>query len=269
MSNLALVTAGVLNVVESLEQMTLPLAESINVGQVVRIDTTYGTFTKSNASSAGEALAYGILVSKDAAGKVGTAVRRGVLDGYNLAALNFAAKIYLSDTDGTLATTAGSQTLVVGDVIAGTAVTLGTAYDKLLHLDFGLIGSVVNTAPLVLTTELLAASVDKWLFVADRAYEVTYIGEVHSVIGGSGAVVRPRKVTAAGTDAPGATAGSTVKELTAADIGLETSINVVQAPALTATGADLLLAAGDKIGLNFNGTLTGLVGALTIILEPR
>jgi hypothetical protein len=269
MGNLALTTAGVLHVVESLEQMTLPLAESINVGQVVRIDTTYGTFTKSNASSAAEALAYGILVSKDAAGKVGTAVRRGVLDGYALSGLNFAAKVYLSDTDGTLATTAGSQTLVVGDVIAGTATTLGTAYDKLLHLDFGLIGSVTNTAPITIRTDLLAASVDTWMFVADRAYEVTYIGEVHSVVGSTSAAVQPRKVTAVATDAPGAAAGSTVKELTTAAIDLTATINVVQAPALTATAADLLLAAGDKIGLNFTGTLTGLVGTLTIILEPR
>lgn len=269
MTNLALTTAGILNVVESLEQMTLPLAESINVGQVVRIDTTYGTFTKANASTAAEALAYGILVSKDAAGKVGTAVRRGVLDGYALSALNFAAKVYLSDTDGTLATTAGSETLVVGDVIAGTSTTLGTAYDKLLHLDFGLIGSVTNTAPLAITTELLAASVDKWVFVADRAYEVVAISEVHSVVGSTSAAVRPRKVTAAGTDAPGAAAGTTVKELTTADIDLTATINVEQAATLTATAADLLLADGDKIGLNFGGTLTGLVGALTIILEPR
>jgi len=269
MADLALITAGILNVMESLEQITLPLAEAINVGQAVRLDTSTGKLTKANATTAAEARAYGILVSKDAAGAVGTALRRGIIDGYNLAALNYDAAIYLSDTDGTLATTAGSETLVVGRMVPATAVTLGTAYDKLLHLDFGVIGSVMNTAPLIVTTELLAASVDKWVFVADRAYEVVAIEEVHSVVGGSGAVARPRKVTAAGTDAPGAAAGATVKELTAADIDLTATVNVVQEPALTATGADLLLADGDKIGVNMGGTLTGLVGLLTIILEPR
>jgi len=103
----------------------------------------------------------------------------------------------------------------------------------------------------------------------DRAYAVVLIEEIHSVVGGSGAVVRPRKVTAAGTDAPGAAAGATVKELTAADIDLTTTIDTAQTPALSATGADLLLADGDKIGLNLGGTLTGLVGQLVITLEPR
>lgn len=268
MADLALVTAGRLNVVESLEQMTLPLAESVNVGQAVRIDTSAGGFTKANGTSAAEADAYGMLVSKDPAGKVGTALRRGVVDGFNLSGA-YSSKVYLSDTDGALADTAGTISMPVGQVIPGTATTLGTAYDKLLRVDFAAAAVIAAEQVVAITTELLAASVDKWVFVADRAYAVTAVREVHSVIGGSGAVVRPRKVTAAGTDAPGAAAGSTVKELTAADIGLETTINVAQSPALAATAADLLLAAGDKIGLNFGGTLTGLVGSLTIILEPR
>jgi hypothetical protein len=58
-----------------------------------------------------------------------------------------------------------------------------------------------------------------------------------------------------------------ITEITAADIGLETAVNVAQNAGLTATVADLSLAAGDKIGLNFSGTLTGLVGSLTIELQ--
>jgi len=119
-----------------------------------------------------------------------------------------------------------------------------------------------------ITTELLAASVDKWVYVANQPCKVVAIREVHSVVGGSGAVVTPRKVTAAGTAAPGDAAGATVIELTAAAIGLETTINVSQTAGLSATAADLLLAVGDKIGLNFAGTLTGLVGSLSIELQP-
>lgn len=116
-------------------------------------------------------------------------------------------------------------------------------------------------------TELLAASVDKWIYVSRGNSRVLGFREVHSVIGGSGAVVTPRKVTAAGTAAPGDAAGATVKELTTAAIGLETTINVTQTPTNTATAADLLLADGDKIGLNFAGTLTGLVGSLTVYVQ--
>lgn len=110
-----------------------------------------------------------------------------------------------------------------------------------------------------------ANSVDANVFIADRGYKVIAIQEVHSVVGGASAAVRPRKVT--GTAAPGASAGTTVKELTTANIDLTATINTVQAAALTSTAADLTLAAGDRIALDFSGTLTGLVGVVQIVLE--
>jgi hypothetical protein len=119
----------------------------------------------------------------------------------------------------------------------------------------------------VLTTELLAASVDKWLFVADRAYIVTSVGEIHSVAGGAAAAVRPRKITAASTAAPGAVVAAGITEITSAAIDLTTTANTSQAGALSATASDFTLAVGDKIGLDFSGTLTGLVGSLTIVLK--
>lgn len=135
MTDLALVTAGDVHVVQSIEQVTLPLGESINVGQIVRIDGTTGKFMKGNGTSAGEAAIYGVLVSKDRAGAVGTAIRQGVIDGFALSALSYWAAVYASDTDGTLADGAGTVSLVVGRVIPATAVTTGTAYDKLLLID--------------------------------------------------------------------------------------------------------------------------------------
>jgi hypothetical protein len=44
----------------------------------------------------------------------------------------FDADVYLSDTDGTLATTAGTTSLVVGTVVPGWAATTA---DKLLRVD--------------------------------------------------------------------------------------------------------------------------------------
>ena len=272
MTDLALTTAARLNVVESLEQMTLACAEAIVAGQSVRLDTSTGRFTKANATTVAEARAYGMAVRSAAAGEGVTAIRRGVIDGYALAALNYDADVFLSDTDGMPADAPGEITTVIGKVIPGAMTALGTAQDKLLRVDYsegGGGGGLVIESKVTLTSELLAASVDKWVFIADRPYAVTLVTEIHSVVGGSGAVLRPRKVTAAGTDAPGAAAGATVKELTAADIDLTTTVNTTQTPALTATGADLLLAVGDKIGLNLGGTLTGLVGQIVITLEPR
>ena len=135
MANLALVTSGKVNVVESIEQMTLPLGETLAVGDAVRLDTTTGKWTGANASGAAEARIWGVLVSKDAAGAVGTALRKGVVEGFNLDSQAYDAAIYLSDTDKTLADAAGTVSTVVGRVIPAFSTTLGTAADKLLHVD--------------------------------------------------------------------------------------------------------------------------------------
>ena len=136
MAAVSLVTAGKLRVVESIQQLTLPFAESVNVGQAVRIDTTTGKWTKANGTDAAEARVWGILVSKDAAGAVGTAIRKGVVDGFDLASLAYDLDIYMSDTDGGLADDAASTVdVAVGRVIPAWSTTLGTAADKLLEID--------------------------------------------------------------------------------------------------------------------------------------
>jgi len=138
-----------------------------------------------------------------------------------------------------------------------------------LPVEFGStvkIGSVPIGATFTVESELLAASVDKWIWIAPFACKVVSVRESHSVVGGTSAAVRPRKVT--DTSAPGAAASSTVKELSAAlDLTSTVPVNTTTAATVTATAADVTLAAGDKIGLDFSGTLTGLVGLITIELQ--
>lgn len=119
-------------------------------------------------------------------------------------------------------------------------------------------------AEFVVMMELLAASVDKWAFIADRGYQVIGFKEVHSVVGSTSALVRPRKVT--DTSAPGAAASTTVIEL-CAGFDLTATVNTVLTGTLVTAGGANILASGDKIGLDFSGTLTGLVGALAIGLK--
>lgn len=111
------------------------------------------------------------------------------------------------------------------------------------------------------TAPLAAASVDNWAFIAPRACKIVSIKEVHSVVGGSSAAVSPRKVT--DVSAPGAAAGATVKELCTAGFDLTATANTVVTGTLSATASDYAFAAGDKLGLDFSGTLTGLVGHIT------
>ena len=140
MADLALVTANKVEIVESLEQMTLPTAEVCNPGQVVRIDATTGRFTKGNASDLTEGAVYGIATGGVAniAGQPVTAIKKGVLDGFDLSGLDYGDPVYLSVTDGALADAAAGaygEDILVGKVIPGTSTTLGTAYDKLLLVD--------------------------------------------------------------------------------------------------------------------------------------
>jgi len=140
MADLSLVTSNEVNVVESIEQMTLPAGEAITPGQVVRLDTSTGKFTKANATTVAEGRAYGIATGKKAiaAGEPMTAVRQGVLDGFDLSSFDYDAAIYLSITDGALTNvdpSAYGETIPVGRVIPGNNVTLGTANDKLLLVD--------------------------------------------------------------------------------------------------------------------------------------
>jgi len=135
MADINLVTANKVNVVESIEQLTLPAIEAITAGNAMRLDTATGKFTKANGTAAGEARVKWIATKTVVAGQPVTGIKRGVMDGYDLSGLAYDADVYLSDTDGTLADTNGTVNVKVGRVIPGTATTLGTAFDKLLLVD--------------------------------------------------------------------------------------------------------------------------------------
>ena len=135
MADIALVTANRVSIVESIVQMTLPAAEAITAGAIVRLDTATGRFTNANASSAAEARVYGVAARTVVAGAPVTAVRKGVMDGFVLDALAYDAALYASNTDGRMADAAGTTALAVGRVIPGTSSNLGVGYDKLLMID--------------------------------------------------------------------------------------------------------------------------------------
>lgn len=138
-NEVALVAADRVEILESIIQMSLPVAEDITAGMAVRLDTTNGKWTKANGTSAAEARAWGVATQtvKANSGKALTAIRKGVMDGWDLSGLAYDAPIYLSDTDGRLSTVAGTTSVVIGRVIPGTSTTLGTAFDKLLSVEVG------------------------------------------------------------------------------------------------------------------------------------
>lgn len=270
MADIALVIADRISVVHPVRQLTLPAAEAITAGMAVRIDTSSGKFTKANGSSAGEARVFGIATKTVIAGESLTAIAVGVMDGWDLSSLAYDAAVYLSDTDGRLeGTTAPTVDVPIGRVIPGWAA--GSTADKLLWIDCTPYFSYNPSDPdRVLAIPIIAGEVSKHVFIADRAYKVKSIEEIHSVVSTAANTLTIRKILAASASAPNAAAGANVKELLSAGLDLKSTVDTVVTGTLTGTAADLNLADGDKVSFALSAATTGLAGCVvTIVLTPN
>lgn len=132
---LSLSTTDRIRAVESIIQMTLPAGETLKAGDMVKINTTTGKFEKANATTAAEGRAYGVALGSVYADNPVTALRKGVVAGFDLGTTTFDQAIYLDNGDGSIGTAAGSVSIVVGRVVPATSELLGSAYAKLLFID--------------------------------------------------------------------------------------------------------------------------------------
>lgn len=136
MANLT-ITAAEVAIVKDYESLTLPVDEAVTAGQAGRLTVATGKLTKANGTAAPEARALGVFVrSSKFVNDPVTLLKRGILDlGAALDGVALDAIIYLSDTDGTLADSAGTVSVKIGRVIPGFA---STTADKLLFVDVAL-----------------------------------------------------------------------------------------------------------------------------------
>lgn len=102
------------------------------------------------------------------------------------------------------------------------------------------------------------------IFVTDGDYQVTSVEYTPDVAGTDGSAVTLTVVKAAATATP---VSSTTPLHTADSIDLKATIHTVQSETLTATVADLILASGEKIGFDQNGTLTAVDGVIQVRLR--
>lgn len=117
-------------------QHTAPALEAILAFAPVRFDPTLGTFRNGNGTTATEANIYGIATRGSNGINDGvTAIRRGILYGLDLSALDFGAPVYLSDTDARLSTVAGTVSVLIGRVVPHFAVNIGDTPQKCLLVD--------------------------------------------------------------------------------------------------------------------------------------
>lgn len=118
-----------------------------------------------------------------------------------------------------------------------------------------LYADLVITVPVDLHISKLTYSV----FVARRGYTVSSIDYVPDIA--QGAALTATVVKATGTATP---ASATTPMHIAAAINLNGTAHTVQPITLTVTAANLVLAAGDRIGLVLSGAMTAGSGAVVI-----
>lgn len=115
-----------ISVEESIVQDTQMASTTITAGTAVKYDSN-GRWALAAATGA----VYGIATHDAVAGEGLTAIKEGVLDGYNLDALAYAARVYTGASG--VVDTAG--TVVVGEVIPARSHLRGNAPDKLLYVN--------------------------------------------------------------------------------------------------------------------------------------
>lgn len=122
-------------IVEWVDKFDAPSNEVFAVGEAMRFHTD-GSVTPANGTSSTEANFQGIAtIASDRVGQAITVVRDGLVDvGDALANLAYGAPIYVSDTDGTFADSAGTTSVIAGRVEPGWA---GVTSDKLFRVRKG------------------------------------------------------------------------------------------------------------------------------------
>lgn len=107
-----------------------------------------------------------------------------------------------------------------------------------------------------------AAATDTVFFIATRACRIVAISEVHAVAAGGSSTLQVVKDTS--TSAPGA--GT---DLLSTGFNLNATANTVQTGALSTTAANLSLAAGDRLAVDFADAIQSSTGVVvTVELAP-
>lgn len=108
-----------------------------------------------------------------------------------------------------------------------------------------------------------ASSIDEVFFVASRRYVVRGLSaRVETAGTDASAVTAVIKKAASGTAIGSGTA------LHSGSINLKGTAATTQALTKSTTASDLIIEAGDSIGIDYTGTLTAAVGVVTLQLSP-
>ena len=126
------------------------------------------------------------------------------------------------------------------------------------------VAETLSKLHLEISYNILTGFADTAIFIANGPVEVLEVREVHTTAGSHGSAVSLQVEKCTGTTAPGSGTNLLTNN---SDVGfnLKGTANTVQEGTLTATRATRQLAAGDRLALDFAGTLTALAGVCVTI----
>lgn len=105
---------------------------------------------------------------------------------------------------------------------------------------------------------------DQCFYTATKTVKIARIDYVHATAGTNGSAVNVQVTKDTSTNAPGA-GTDLLTNNTNAGFDCKGTINVVQSGALSATAANLILVPGDRLSVDFSGTLTALAGLVIVV----
>jgi len=208
-----------------------------------------------HATAGSDAGAVTLNLTKDASGVVpgaGSSLMSGTLDMKGTAATLQTA---------TLTADKSILTLAAGDRIGANFVGVITALAGVVVTIDVIPGAKGNCV--VFRQEEMGVA-DCCFFIANRPLQISRIDYVHSTLGTDAGAVNLQVTKDVSTNAPGA--GTDILTNNAnAGFNCKAAINVVQNGALAAAAATLLLAAGDRLSVDFAGTTTALAGVVVVV----
>lgn len=116
---------------DQVEIYDMTTIEAVTAGAPLYLDPTTGKVGLADANAAGKQQFRGIASKNAGAGQTVGVIKKGRLYGYTLSG-NYDSLVYLSDTVGTLDTSAGTMTVPVGRVVPVASVGVMT---KVLYID--------------------------------------------------------------------------------------------------------------------------------------
>lgn len=241
------------------DSVTLPIPlNGDNVDQCIFIAPYAMTITgirEIHATKGTDASAVTLAITKDVSGVVpgaGTSVMSGTFD--------------MKGTDATLQTATLTNdksilTLAAGDRLgANFTGTITALAGVAVVIDF--IPGGKGTFAVFRQEEMGVA--DCCFYIANRPMKISRVDYVHSTAGTDAGAVNVQLTKDVSTNAPGA-GTDLLTNNSNAGFNCKGTINVVQNGGLSATVANLWLAAGDRLSVDFAGTTTALAGALVVV----